>query len=115
MTPRTSMPLARPLQVGSAAISAVHCVSASTNTRSKNSSSGVTRDSSRRTAVSPWERIGALAATPRIFSGRRPAVLEPRDHRLRRAPVELGSRGEGEQLGVVVLELVEAMGDIEDE
>ena len=50
--PSTSRPLARPAHVGSCAISAVHWVIASTNTRSKNSSSGVTRSTSpRRTAV----------------------------------------------------------------
>src|SRR6476620_1976429 len=50
-TARTSKPRAMPPHVGSAAMSVVHCVSASTKTRSKNSSSGVTRSSSRRTAV----------------------------------------------------------------
>ena len=47
-----SIAFARPSQVGSFAISAVHCVSASTNTRSKNSSSGVTLSFSRIVAVS---------------------------------------------------------------
>src|SRR3712207_8865095 len=46
-TPSTSRPRASPAQVGEAAISAVHWVIASTNTRSKNSSRGVTRSSSR--------------------------------------------------------------------
>ena len=40
-------PFARPDHVGSAAMSAVHCVSASTKTRSKKSSSGVTVSPSR--------------------------------------------------------------------
>ena len=53
----TSRPFASPAHVGSCAISAVHCVSASTNTRSKNSSSGVTRSSSRRTAVRCGRRM----------------------------------------------------------
>src|SRR3954471_19208324 len=106
------MPLASPAHVGSAAISAVHCVSARTKTRSKNSSSGVTRDSSRRTAVSPCERIGAVAATTRIFSGRRAPLLEPRGHGVGRVPVELGARGEAQQLGLVVLVLVEAVAEI---
>src|SRR4029077_17799954 len=48
--PSTSRPLSIPSHVGVPAISAVHCVSASTNTRSKNSSSGVTRSPSRSTA-----------------------------------------------------------------
>ena len=47
-----SIAFARPSQVGSFAISAVHCVSASTKTRSKNSSSGVTLSFSRNVAVS---------------------------------------------------------------
>ena len=38
-----------PRQVGSWAISAVHCVMARTKTRSKNNSSGLTRSPSRRT------------------------------------------------------------------
>src|SRR5215218_8183044 len=44
------MPLAIPCHVGVAAISAVHCVSARTKTRSKKSSSGVTAARSRITA-----------------------------------------------------------------
>ena len=44
-------PSPTPAHVGSSAISAVHWVSASTKTRSKNSSSGVTRSSWRSTAV----------------------------------------------------------------
>src|SRR5688572_23465241 len=77
MTPSTSRPLARPSQVGSSAISAVHCVSASTYTRSKNSSSGVTRDSSRSTAVRRRGRGSVVAATGDIFARRRslPAML----------------------------------------
>ena len=41
-----------PSHVGWSAISAVHCVRASTKTRSKNSSSGVTRPRSRSTGSS---------------------------------------------------------------
>src|SRR3954462_3797331 len=109
------MPLASPAQVGSAAISAVHCVSASTNTRSNNSSSGVTRDSSRRTAVRPCERIGALAATIRIFSGCGAPLLEPRGHGVGRVPVELGPRGQAQRLVLAVLVLVEPVAEIEHE
>src|SRR4051794_10222435 len=56
-------PLATPVHVGSAAMSAVHCVSASTNTRSKNSSSDVTRPSSRRTVVTCGRWVRAAVAT----------------------------------------------------
>ena len=42
---------ATPSQLGTFAIKAVHCVSARTNTRSKNSSSGITRSSERSVAV----------------------------------------------------------------
>ena len=56
--PSTSRPLSRPSQVGVLAISVVHCVSASTNTRSKNSSSGVTRSPSRITALTCGTRAG---------------------------------------------------------
>ncbi len=55
--PSISSPLASPSQVGSAAISAVHWVSARTKTRSKKSSSGVTLASSRIVALS-WGRWG---------------------------------------------------------
>ena len=48
-TPRIRTPWKRPSHVGFSAISAVHCVSARTKTRSKNSSSGVTRSSERST------------------------------------------------------------------
>ena len=58
------MPFASPSHVGWSAISAVHCVSASTNTRSKNSSSGVTRASSRSAALIRRGRLGAVAAIP---------------------------------------------------
>ena len=47
-----------PSHVGVRAISVVHCVSASTNTRSKNSSSGVTRSPSRMTALTRGTRGG---------------------------------------------------------
>src|SRR3954471_11451990 len=53
------MPLAMPRHVGSCAISAVHCVIARTKTRSKNSSSGVTRSSWRSTAVRCGVRVRA--------------------------------------------------------
>ncbi|HTA12825.1 MAG TPA: hypothetical protein VK765_05325 [Solirubrobacteraceae bacterium] len=49
--PSTRSALSIPVQVGVRTSSVVHCVSASTNTRSKNSSSGVTRSPSRRTAL----------------------------------------------------------------
>src|SRR5918997_2103618 len=49
---------ARPSQLGSSAISAVHWVSASTKTRSKNSSSGLTFSSERNTAVTRGVRSG---------------------------------------------------------
>src|SRR4029450_3233613 len=58
-TPRTRRPRASPCHVGVAAIKAVHCVIARTKTRSKKSSSGVTR--------SPWRRTALkreVAATP---------------------------------------------------
>src|SRR5215216_6448693 len=64
MTPSTSIPLARPSQSGWSAISAVHCVRARTKTRSKNSSSGVTRSSERSTAVMCGARIEAADLTP---------------------------------------------------
>ncbi len=62
-TARTARPWARPRQVGLAAMSAVHWVMASTKTRSKNSSSGVTRSPSRRTAESLGTRL-RLATAP---------------------------------------------------
>src|ERR671915_1141185 len=49
---------ASPSQVGTSAISAVHWVSASTKTRSKKSSSGLTRSSERNTAVTRGVRSG---------------------------------------------------------
>src|SRR5271155_2915433 len=49
--PSASSPFSRPSQLGVLAISVVHWVSASTNTRSKNSSSGVTCSFSRITAL----------------------------------------------------------------
>ena len=58
------MPWRSPVHVGSAAISAVHCVRASTKTRSKNSSSGVTcsrRSEDRRQAGGPGPHGGAHA------------------------------------------------------
>src|SRR3954465_8314306 len=48
-----------PRHVGSCAINAVHCVMARTKTRSKNSSSGVTRSSWRSTAGRCGERVRA--------------------------------------------------------
>ena len=56
--PSTSIPLSIPSHVGVRAISVVHCVSARTNTRSKNSSSGVTRSPSRITAPICGRRLG---------------------------------------------------------
>ena len=61
--PRINRPWKTPSHVGCAAISAVHCVRASTNTRSKNSSSGVTRSSSRSTAVTRRERSGVVPSS----------------------------------------------------
>src|SRR5215213_6307250 len=61
-TARTARPFASPVQVGSPAISAVHWVIA----RTKTSSSGVTRSSSRRTAVR--RRVAAGAAVMRRLS-----------------------------------------------
>ena len=63
-----SIPFARPDHVGSAAMSAVHCVSARTKTRSKKSSSGVTVSSSRATAVRRRVREPASVLIPAIFS-----------------------------------------------
>src|SRR5258707_868885 len=65
------MPLASPLQVGSWAISVVHCVSARTKTRSKNSSSGLTRSSSPRNEAD--RRWDAPPARRRLE--RRPELL----------------------------------------
>src|SRR5436309_1390088 len=62
------MPLARPAQVGSWDIRAVHCVMASTKTRSKNSSSGITRSPSRSATPIREARVGgavAMLANPR--------------------------------------------------
>src|SRR5512144_1793641 len=79
-----------PAQVGSVAMSVVHCVRASTKTRSKKSSSGVTRSSSRRTAVrrcvrSPTSTVRssqAQVAPPRRIRdrelGRRVLFVQPR-------------------------------------
>src|SRR5215211_579969 len=59
-----------PSQVGSCAIKAVHCVIARTKTRSKKSSSGVTRSSSRRTGPRRAVRACVVAAsTAPIISG----------------------------------------------
>src|SRR5215218_9922108 len=69
------MPLAIPSHVGSAAISAVHCVNASTNTRSKNSSSGVTISASRMTGVMRRARpVAASEDMALILPGRFGAV-----------------------------------------
>src|SRR6187397_2998030 len=59
--PSTSRPWASPLQVGWCAISEVHWVIARTKTRSKKSSSGVTRSPSRSTALRREERLSAVA------------------------------------------------------
>src|SRR2546421_703366 len=69
---RIAIACATPSQVGTSAISAVHCVSARTKTRSKNSSSGVTRSTSpRRTAV----RWGARGGGELVLAG--PQDVEP--------------------------------------
>src|SRR6185295_3424035 len=75
--PSTSSPWARPDQVGWWAISAVHWVIASTKTRSKKSSSGVTRSPSRRVAPSREPPVASLAAIAAILSsgGGRPGVF----------------------------------------
>ena len=57
-------PCAMPAHVGFSAISAVHCVRASTKTRSKNSSSGVTRSPSRITAVRRRSAIACPLPSP---------------------------------------------------
>src|SRR5829696_9439049 len=80
MTARIATPFASPVQVGSSAIRAVHWVSASTKTRSKNSSSGLTRPSSRSTVVRCGRRMRAVALTARILAastvaGARPDLL----------------------------------------
>ena len=54
---KTNSPCPSPSQVGLSTISAVHWVSARTKTRSKKSSSGITRSPSRITALS--RRVGA--------------------------------------------------------
>src|SRR5829696_8151112 len=74
MTARIATPLARPVQLGSCAISAVHCVSASTNTRSKNSSSGLTRPSSRSTVVRRGRWMRAAVLTTRTLSSASPVA-----------------------------------------
>src|SRR3954471_4583802 len=80
-TPRTSRPCSTAAQPTSWAIRAVHWVTASTNTRSKNSSSGITRSASpRRTAVilmgrscqADWRRHGR---PPRLLRGGRGAAV----------------------------------------
>src|SRR6476469_1364091 len=74
--PRTSRPWAIPDQVGWCAISAVNWVIASTKTRSKKSSSGVTRSPSRSVVPRREERVSSAAAMRRIFaiSPSRPSV-----------------------------------------
>ena len=89
-----------PARSASFAISAVHCVSASTNTRSKKSSSGVTRSSSRMTRRAAG-RGGAWRCSPphRFKPGkrarrrwrRRPRPA-PRPQRRRRARARRGRR-----------------------
>src|SRR5271155_4799966 len=62
--PSASSPFSRPSQLGVLSISVVHWVSASTNTRSKNSSRGVTCSLSRITALTCGTRLdGALPTT----------------------------------------------------
>ena len=86
-TPRISSPLSSPLQVGVPDIRAVHCDSASTNTRSKNSSSEVTRSPSRITAVRRGARldVGALTALSSQLPPR-PQRGRARGHRAGLAP-----------------------------
>src|ERR1700710_3016471 len=66
--PRTSSPWAMPDQVGWCDISAVHWVIAKTKTRSKKSSSGVTRSPSRSVVPSRDPPVASLAAIAAIFS-----------------------------------------------
>ncbi len=74
-SPSTSRPLSRPSQVGVRSISVVHCVSASTNTRSKNSSSGVTRSPSRITVLTRGARLERAAlGVMRPLAGARSAL-----------------------------------------
>ncbi len=94
VAPRTS-----PCQVGSAAISAVHWVSASTKTRSKKSSSVVTRSPSRRTAFTRDGRDERLHAS------------DPRTRESPPATCPICSRGCGRdsgRLGVVAYPFVES-------
>ena len=84
-------PCARPSHVGSWAISAVHCVIARTKTRSKNSSSGVTRSSSpRRTAVRRGD--GAATASLTARGSRRPRCPRRAPRRARRGSRRRGRR-----------------------
>src|SRR5882724_7915836 len=66
--PSTSSPWAMPDQVGWCDISAVHCVIASTKTRSKKSSRGVTRSPSRSVAPRRDPPVSSPAAIAAIFS-----------------------------------------------
>ena len=74
-TPSTNIAWPTPAQLGRSTITAVHWVSASTKTRSKNSSSGVTCSPSRRTARirdgPPW--FSAIARHSRTGPGGRAA------------------------------------------
>src|SRR5262245_23539606 len=67
--PSTSSPCAIPDQVGWWAISAVHWVIARTKTRSKKSSSGVTRSPSRSVALIRGPRVSPVAAIAAMMSG----------------------------------------------
>ena len=95
-TPSTSRPLPSPSHVGSSAISAVHCVRARTKTRSKNSSSGVTRSPSRRTA--PRRRRGPVEVT----MGRSSHAVEP-GRRGRALPAGGGGGGQRAAVGADAL------------
>ena len=83
-TPSTSTPWARPSQVGLSAMSAVHWVSARTKTRSKKSSSGITRSPSSRprAALGCWAcrdpRRGTVGVRPIASSSHAGAVTARR-------------------------------------
>ncbi len=81
MIPSASSPLQSPSHVGSCAMSAVHCVSARTKTRSKNSSSGMTRPpvrsvADRRGVRDAW-LAGHGAAGQAMPSARRSSDITP--------------------------------------
>src|SRR4029079_16380282 len=102
-----------PSHVGVAAISTVHWVSASTKTRSKNSSRAVTRSSSRRTAVRRWLR--PVSCTASILACRRrgglcsPGCGDPGGGCMAYPFVESPNRtrAPGRAIGVVVIHTME--------